>query len=214
MDDKPALISFLADRDAPCPGCMKNLRGQVGPACPVCRRQLFLGELRSLHLIHGNAKGPPMPPPEDAGPEALRRYLQSHDAECPDCGYQLRGLQADCCPECNRELGLLELDVPPGGEEFKPARFADFVMIFSVIPILFAALLVLYPIFGSAPFGVVVFSLMALLLFGMQAYLFMGPFHRAISRRPLWALLFNPLSSIVFIIVALWSLSMVYYTFL
>lgn len=212
MDDRSALISFLAERDAPCPGCMRNLRGQVEPVCPACRKRLFLGELRSLHLVYGDAKAPPMPTPEEAGPAALRAYLAEHDASCPDCAYQLHGLLGDTCPECNRALFLLELDKPPGGEEFQPARFADYVMIISVLPILLAALLVAYPIFEMAPAKVIVFSVMTLLLLGMQAYLFMGPFHRAIRHHKAWALLLNPVTSVVFTIVVLWVVSMAYYT--
>lgn len=38
--------------------------------------------------------------------EALRDYLRDRDAACPGCGYNLRGLDADSCPECGRRLRL------------------------------------------------------------------------------------------------------------
>lgn len=38
--------------------------------------------------------------------EELKSFLASRDAPCPGCGYNLRGLIADRCPECNEELRL------------------------------------------------------------------------------------------------------------
>ena len=38
----PAVIVFLADRDAPCPGCGYNLRGLTAPVCPECTRPVSL----------------------------------------------------------------------------------------------------------------------------------------------------------------------------
>ncbi len=36
------LQSFLADRDAPCPGCAYNLRGLTTDRCPECNQHLVL----------------------------------------------------------------------------------------------------------------------------------------------------------------------------
>jgi hypothetical protein len=36
----------------------------------------------------------------------LRNYLATRDAACPSCGYNLRGLSVQACPECNQEIGL------------------------------------------------------------------------------------------------------------
>lgn len=44
-------------------------------------------------------------PREDAGAE-LRSYLAERDVACPGCGYNLRGLSTDRCPECNQHLEL------------------------------------------------------------------------------------------------------------
>lgn len=41
--------------------------------------------------------------------DALRLFLADHDAACPGCGYALRGVQSDACPECGRRL-VLELE--------------------------------------------------------------------------------------------------------
>ena len=43
-----------------------------------------------------------MPPP---APDLLS-FLASHDAPCPVCSYNLRGLQTDSCPECGAHLHL------------------------------------------------------------------------------------------------------------
>jgi hypothetical protein len=43
----------------------------------------------------------------DPGFAFLRQYLADHDHPCPLCGYNLRGLSADCCPECGERLRLV-----------------------------------------------------------------------------------------------------------
>jgi hypothetical protein len=41
-----------------------------------------------------------------ADEELLREYLARGDAPCPGCGYNLRGLTTDVCPECAQRLLL------------------------------------------------------------------------------------------------------------
>lgn len=36
----------------------------------------------------------------------LRDFLGDRDEPCPSCGYNLRGLQTNICPECRQELTL------------------------------------------------------------------------------------------------------------
>lgn len=36
----------------------------------------------------------------------FRAYVAGHDTPCPGCGYNLRGLTAARCPECNEDLLL------------------------------------------------------------------------------------------------------------
>ncbi len=45
----------------------------------------------------------PDPAAED---QALSAYLADRDVPCPGCGYNLRGLTADRCPECSQALKL------------------------------------------------------------------------------------------------------------
>jgi hypothetical protein len=42
----------------------------------------------------------PGPPRGDPPDPALAALLQEHDVPCPCCGYSLRGLTSDRCPEC------------------------------------------------------------------------------------------------------------------
>ncbi len=42
--------------------------------------------------------------PQDGG--SLRAFLAERDTPCPGCGYNLRGLAGDRCPECNQGLVL------------------------------------------------------------------------------------------------------------
>lgn len=36
----------------------------------------------------------------------LVRFVQGRDVACPGCGYNVRNLRADCCPECGEKLQL------------------------------------------------------------------------------------------------------------
>lgn len=46
--------------------------------------------------------------PRDPTPQLLREFLAEHDALCPVCGYNLRGVMLPVCPECECpiELGI------------------------------------------------------------------------------------------------------------
>ncbi len=44
-------------------------------------------------------------------PSIIERYLQDNDMPCPNCNYNLRGLQGHRCPECSYPL-VLELVKP------------------------------------------------------------------------------------------------------
>ncbi len=50
----------------------------------------------------------PDPAPIPSHSVVLREFLSDRDAPCPACGYNLRGLTGDRCPECSE---LLELRV-------------------------------------------------------------------------------------------------------
>src|SRR4051794_28546487 len=43
---------------------------------------------------------------EATEPDMLREFLAGRDAPCPGCGYNLRDLTGDRCPECGQELVL------------------------------------------------------------------------------------------------------------
>ena len=47
-------------------------------------------------------------PPRTDDPDAamLRDHLARHDADCPNCGYNLRNLASDRCPECGTAVEL------------------------------------------------------------------------------------------------------------
>ncbi len=54
---------------------------------------------------------PIQPPSRETG--ALWDYLAQRDIPCPGCGYNLRGLRSEVCPECRQELRLtLQLAEP------------------------------------------------------------------------------------------------------
>jgi hypothetical protein len=47
-------------------------------------------------------------------PEQLRAYLGTHNAACPICRYNLRGVSGAVCPECGSTLRLALADVVQG----------------------------------------------------------------------------------------------------
>lgn len=42
----------------------------------------------------------------DTDESSLRAFLSSRDVPCPGCGYNLRGLPSEVCPECRQVLRL------------------------------------------------------------------------------------------------------------
>jgi len=44
--------------------------------------------------------------PRNPPPEMLRAFLADHDAPCPVCGYNLRGVILPVCPECESPIEL------------------------------------------------------------------------------------------------------------
>jgi hypothetical protein len=43
---------------------------------------------------------------DESSSALLRRFLEQHDAPCPVCGYSLRNLTSERCPECGARLEL------------------------------------------------------------------------------------------------------------
>ncbi len=90
----------------------------------------------------------------------LLDFLHEHDATCPVCGYNLRGLTQPTCPECNQELvlaigvrrlalGLLFVALAPG---FFSGIAACFVCI-PTVAIFFEDGIVVPPLVGGVLFG-------------------------------------------------------------
>lgn len=109
MNETEPLTAYLATHDAPCPGCNANLRGQDEPVCPRCFKDLWLGELRSWHEVCGDAKGEPCAPSNGRIYQRVFDKLENLDFACPECGYQLRGIRSECCPECAKRIRPTEV---------------------------------------------------------------------------------------------------------
>ncbi len=104
MTDTDPLTTYLAAHDAPCPGCYRNMRGQVGSECPACGTKLRLSEVRVWHEAHGDAIGDPIPQGTEDELASLAAYLGQTNAVCIQCGYLLRNLLTNRCPECRALL--------------------------------------------------------------------------------------------------------------
>jgi hypothetical protein len=66
----------------------------------------------------------PLTPP-DSGTEALVHPPIAIDLHCPDCGYNLRGLTGDCCPECGQSTDFVRASGSniPWGHRHEIGRF-------------------------------------------------------------------------------------------
>lgn len=108
---------------------------------------------------------------EQAGSrDALTEYLAAHDAECPLCRYNLRGLHGNRCPECGHELALqVALTDPVRGAYLAGA--IGLACAFGFNGLLFTLMLILGFTFGfggGPPFG---FWLYLFLATGVSALL-------------------------------------------
>lgn len=67
-------------------------------------------------MTEASPDNPGKPPITDPQTLMLREYLAQRDAPCPDCGYNLRGLETLQCPECGETLELnLQASSPLAG---------------------------------------------------------------------------------------------------
>jgi hypothetical protein len=46
----------------------------------------------------------------DAGEKMVHDFLATHDALCPGCGYNMRGLAKGDCPECGRHMSAADVE--------------------------------------------------------------------------------------------------------
>jgi hypothetical protein len=72
-----------------------------------------------------------MPRPNARPPHTLQSYLETHDALCDWCGYNLRGVKIKRCPECGGPLDLDFVMNPPslaqGGGRWTKRKAAFFL---------------------------------------------------------------------------------------
>ncbi|MFG0328985.1 MAG: hypothetical protein ACF8PN_03710 [Phycisphaerales bacterium] len=94
------------------------------------------------------------------GQELLLRFLRDHDAECPVCGYNLRGLTRPVCPECSEELaptvGVEGLRLGWLFAAIAPGFFSGIAACFVAIPtvaIYFEDGVLVWPLVGAVLFG-------------------------------------------------------------
>jgi hypothetical protein len=105
-------------------------------------------QVRAAETASAAALTAMMPPtrPLTAAQEMLLAFLRAHDAECPVCGYNVRGLTRPVCPECRQDLVLTVGAVPLRLGWLFVAVAPGF---FSLI----AACFVMVPLFGRMLFG-------------------------------------------------------------
>lgn len=61
--------------------------------------------------------------------ELVAEYLKGRDFSCPGCGYNLRGLSGQTCPECGLafRLQLVPIGISPDDPEAERIRLADYL---------------------------------------------------------------------------------------
>lgn len=57
--------------------------------------------------------------------EGVREFLAERDARCPSCGYNLRGLSGDACPECGWVAVLAELQEKEAFRTWRESRMPN-----------------------------------------------------------------------------------------
>ncbi|RNC80283.1 MAG: zinc ribbon domain-containing protein [Phycisphaera sp.] len=185
------LLEYLAEHDAPCPACYRNLRGCMAAVCPACAKALEINEVIWIHGAFQEQNR--MPRPMVGSPEAtnLERFLDVYEAGCPNCGYPLRKLKDNSCPECGRPLYVSELVEPPtsSGNDVH----VQVVTILSVVVASFAALIEFLELLASpgATAGSLFLGLNAALSVALACFLYLYA-QRLMIQDLRWVLLFNP----------------------
>ena len=77
----------------------------IDPA-PKARRIMMLQEPTFLAWRSESSMETPPPSPQACN-SLLSRFLESNDALCPVCDYNLRGVMLETCPECNSPIELV-----------------------------------------------------------------------------------------------------------
>lgn len=126
--------------------------------------------------------------------ESLIEYLATHDAPCPGCGYNLRGLKANECPECARTFLLQELIESQRRRSPFWANILSVVMAlpFAILATLAVALAIDYDISTTWPAMSVFVFICAIL-----CALFLFPVRRILKQKLVWVLVLNPISLVI-----------------
>ena len=126
--------------------------------------------------------------------DPLITYLATHDAPCPGCGYNLRGLRSGVCPECGKQLTLdMFHESPP-----RPFSWVtDVWAFFLALPFIMGAAVIagLGVTNGMADAWPIAGGL--ILAFLLLACFFLFPVRRLLRRKPHWILLYNPVTFLI-----------------
>lgn len=209
MTSPDPLIAYLAAHDAPCPGCYRNIRGHTEPECQACGQVLRLGEVLTMHAAFGDPKGDPFAIPAAQLREQLLVFLSESNINCSGCGYCLRGNTTGECPECGRQLALYELTALPSWNW--KSGIATLINIGNFLPIMLSTALVATLSITSVGVDNSIAIRWFLALIGnlLLVWTFAGPVPRRLHRSLIWALLFNPICTTVFLIAtisAIWRI--------
>lgn len=132
--------------------------------------------------------------------DSLTTYLATHDAPCPGCGYSLRALSSEVCPECGLRFSMDMLVAEPA--KAKRNVFKVCITVCNIIPVAISALFVwLFAIsmlgrdnLAAAAWAAVLAAHIALI------WLLAMPIHRLIRRSSSWIALFNPLNIVLYVV--------------
>ncbi len=136
----------------------------------------------------------------------VRHYLADQDIYCPRCGYNLRGLQTEACPECDQRLELVirraDTDMGMLIVTLFAAGFAGMLLAFVVTDSLIVGNWRLHPLF-TLPFlgGFVAGTIPLLLLARRRGRAWFGRMNRSVQTRLAilaWAL---PVAFVIYLAV-------------
>lgn len=134
--------------------------------------------------------------------DPLITYLATHDAPCPGCGYNLRGLRESSCPECGYQTSLEALIAVATKRSWHTLKLI--ITIINLVPVVISAALTAFFAFVSIGDDTAASFQWSLVFVGhvIVIWLLAMPIRRLILASLAWAWIFNPLLVFVFVFVS------------
>lgn len=126
--------------------------------------------------------------------DPLITYLAAHNVPCPGCGYNLRGLVSQECPECARQLVLQEIEE---SQNHRSPRMANTLAIMMAAPYPVFAIFFVWVAIGYNMDHIWVIASVVLLTCSLIGGLMFFLVRCMLKRNLKWIFLLNPISLVI-----------------